>query len=91
MIITNNDVLLAVSCCVMSSLLSQFDLILGMEVINRLGGLKLNTSNVSLHFRLASCREEIQLVVEDVDLEARFDGTKWIHWKCTNGEMLQST
>ena len=87
---TINDTFLAVPCYVMTSLLAAFDLILGMDVIERLGGLRLCCGDGSIQFGLAARRgetEQEELVVDDVDFSARFDGSKWsVRWKWSNCE-----
>ena len=76
---------IGVQCLVIETLVAPFDLILGMDVIRRLGGLRvLCGGGEEVQFGLAASgvtdasasNEETQLVVEDADFSASFDGTK---------------
>lgn len=86
---------LSVQCLVLDSMLKEFDLILGMDVIERLGGVAVS-GNRGVTFGTAAvviARSNVVLAppdgpgekimeVEDVDFSARFDGTRWTaRWK----------
>ena len=82
---------------VLDSLLSQFDLVLGMDVIQEIGGLYVKErrvvlgdpalSLVSLEGSVHASDVSLAIELEDVDFKARFDGQKWVvSWKWRNKE-----
>ena len=78
---------LMVRCLVLENLLPDFELILGMDVIGKVGGLSLGGATGEVQFGLVAKSEEQALSLEDVDFTADFDGNRWIvKWKWTGEE-----
>ena len=75
-----------VSCMVLENLLSEFDLVLGMDIVKKLGGLVVSANDNTVQFGLAvSAAATIE--IDDVDFKARFDGEKWtVRWKWAGEE-----
>ena len=84
---------------VLDSLLSQFDLVLGMDVIQEIGGLYVKDGKVVLgdpalslvSLEGATHASDVSLAtcieLEDMDFKARFDGQKWVvSWKWRDKE-----
>lgn len=75
---------LRVQCLVLDSLLTYFDLVLGMDVVERLGGVNVACGKVVFGVSASSVLMDNAadgssgLQMEDVDFSARFDGQKWI-------------
>lgn len=79
---------MVVKCLVMPSLVEDFKVIIGMDVITRISGVVVNGSGVRFGAAAAaaaavSVKEKAEVVeINDKDFEARFDGEKWtIGWK----------
>ena len=88
---------ISVQCLVMETLVTRFDLILGMDVVKRLGGLKLCCGDGgTVQFGLAAQATETKVVprvkeaemtIDDVDFSAHFDGMKWtVKWNWSASE-----
>ena len=74
-------------CLVLDTLISEFDLILGMDVIQRLGGMTLGGADDTVHFGLVASEVRQSMTIEDVDFSAQFDGFKWtVRWKWAGEE-----
>ena len=77
-------------CLVLNSILKQFKLIIGMDIIHHLGGVNISKAG---HVEFKQCaskqtisaisvREYSELDIHDVDFDAKFDDKKWtIKWK----------
>lgn len=75
---------LEVSCIVLNNMLSEFELILGMDVVKRLGGVTIG-STVTFGMAAVTCRSQVH--IDDVDFTASFDGSVWtVKWKWLDGE-----
>ena len=87
-------------CLVLSKMLPNFNLVLGMDFVSQMGGVYVtgdrkvrfgrSTEVAEAGTRMALTTEagpmfssvEKRLVVEDVDFDADFDGSKWlVRWK----------
>lgn len=81
---------LSIPCLVLESLISEYELIIGIDVINKLGGLHLGGADGSVRFGLvANCSDKIE--IDDKDFVAKFDGMKWtVRWKWIAQEPLLS-
>lgn len=75
---------------VLKEMITHYELVLGMDVIQEMGGLQVNGERVVLgdpspsvaSLGKASKPEEPVLVVDETDFNARFDGKQWIvSWK----------
>ena len=68
-----------VSCLVLQKQLPEFEVVLGMDVVQLLGGLKVGVDEVA-QFVLTARRKDMDsgLSLEDVDFTAWFDGSRWI-------------
>ena len=76
-----------VTCLVLDNLLVDFDLVLGMDVITLLGGLQLNGVDGSVQFGLTAPCDQSEVVINDVDFDAHFQGGRWIvKWKWSDKE-----
>ena len=72
-------------CLVMDKLIPEFDVVLGMDAIKRLGGLRLH-GDASLQFGLSAVGTK-SLEIEDADFQASFDGNKWtVRWRWVSEE-----
>ena len=66
----------------MDTLLSEFDLVIGMDVVSILGGVTINGGKCAVQFGLQAVSTVGSLTVEDVDFLACFDGNVWtVQWK----------
>ena len=89
-----DGVLVRNSCLVAPSLVCDADVILGMDVIKRLGGVYISSDSRvtwgSIHCAvgvISSDSEGMQMKVEDNDFIAEYDGSRWtVEWKWQNGE-----
>jgi ribonuclease HI len=89
---------LKVNCLVLDNMLKEFALILGMDVVERLGGVnvwpnrKVTFGVAAAAVRPLSSAQESgdgldNVKLDDVDFSAFFDGKKWtVKWKWLNGE-----
>ena len=69
-----------VSCMVLENVLSEFDLVLGMDMVKRLG-LVIGANDNAVRFDLAVSAAKM-MEIDDVDFKAWFDGEKWtVRWK----------
>ena len=79
---------LLIECLVLSKLIPAFDLIIGMDVIAKLNGVCIDGNSSQVKFGLTATDT---LVIDDVDFEAKFDGSRWtIKWKWLAGEPVLS-
>ena len=77
-------------CLVLSSMLEQFKLVIGMDIIQQLGGVTI-TKTGQAEFKQFSIKQTLGVVsvhtatvlhIDDVDFYAKFDGNNWtIQWK----------
>ena len=67
--------------CLVSDLLGDYDLILGMDIITQLGGLIIDKNgNVNFNSNNSACA--VSCVVDDVDFDVQFVDRKWtVKWK----------
>jgi hypothetical protein len=78
---------LMVHCLVLDSLLTEFELIIGMDVIEQLGGVQIGGCTGGVRFGAVAVSEKRMLEIEDADFSASFDGAKWtVRWKWLNQE-----
>ena len=82
-------------CLVLNSMLKQFKLIIGMDIIQHLGGVNISKAG---HVAFKQCaskqtisaisvRVDSELDIHDVDFDAKFDDKKWtIKWKWVGPE-----
>ena len=81
--ITGHDV--NTQCLVLSSMLDQFKLVIGMDITQQLGGVTITkTGHAEFKQTLGavSVHRATVLHISDVDFDAKFDGSTWtIQWK----------
>ena len=67
--------------CLVSDLLGDYDLILGMDIITQLGGLIIDKNgNVNFNSNNSACA--VSCVVDDIDFDVQFVDRKWtVKWK----------
>ena len=71
-----------VVCFVMERFVDGYEVIVGMNVFTRIGGVLVSGRGVRFQRRVAAAAAVEEVVVEDTDFEARFDGEKWtVGWK----------
>lgn len=75
----------SIRCLVMDPLLSGVDMVLGMDFINRMGGVTIRNGEVKFE-QETLCATTTELRLEEDDFSAVFDGTKWtVKWKWKDG------
>ena len=76
-----NDVFWQQSCLTYSTL-PGFEMLLGMDVVNRMGGVKIANGDVCFPFSNAVSCAAVDLRIDDPDFSAFFEDGKWvIRWK----------
>lgn len=104
--LTVRGVRVTVDAIVTENILSGIQVVLGMDVINRLGGVSVVNGVVEFVKKIESCnlvvdspKQEVTdymnkaLVVEDKDFIAEFDGSEWMikwKWKSTERPILKN-
>ena len=77
-----------VEVILMNRIIDGIDIIIGMDVINEMGGVTIKKAAVKfrdVHYAVAAHRLNV-CKIEDKDFEANFDGEKWrVKWKWNSG------
>ena len=73
---------LQVQCLVLERLPVQFEVIVGMDIIENLGGVTVGSSHGGVEFGAGAVAIREPISIEDVDFHAVFDGKQWtVRWK----------
>ena len=76
---------LNVLACVMKKVIPGKEMLIGMDLINRVGGVSVNSSGkVKFGERVCTMINDPKYSITDKDFDANFDGNKWeVSWKVT--------